>query len=292
MAILPDAIASDGDFGLSSADVLGAEVPVRGVLADQQAGLFGQACFPARIGEEHLRHRGVLVVNAGEKVQLAEGLTSSVGLDCQRHHRLRARRRGVPLRPDAVLDERQPRLFASNEEIEYLARLVPDSGGVYVVPAFGGMCAPHWDRDARAAVVGLTLESTTAHVVRAGMDSMAFQTADIIDALEAGGVPVDTLKVDGGAARSDLLCQLTADLSGKVIARPTSLERTALGVHSSRASASASGTASPTSNSLGVRARIHPEDRRRHPRGTPLRDGKRRSTAPCRVVTGTHASQS
>jgi glycerol kinase len=122
------------------------------------------------------------------------------------------------------------RLFESNDEIEYLARLVPDSGGVYVVPAFGGMCAPHWDREARAAVIGLTLESTSAHVVRAGMDSMAFQTADIIDSLEAGGVPVETLKVDGGAARSDLLCQLTADLSGKVIQRPTSLERTALGV--------------------------------------------------------------
>ncbi len=230
LAIFPDVIASDGDFGLSSAEVLGAEVPVRGVLADQQAGLFGQACFQPGAAKNTFGTAGVLVVNAGEKAQLADGLTSSVGwtVGGLTDYELE----GVVFHSGQTLSWMKDnlRLFESNDEIEYLARLVPDSGGVYVVPAFGGMCAPHWDRDARAAVVGLTLESTSAHVVRAGLDSMAFQTADIIDALETGGVPVDTLKVDGGAARSDLLCQLTADLSGKVIQRPTSLERTALGV--------------------------------------------------------------
>jgi len=229
-AILPQAIASDGDFGLTAAEVVGAEVPVRGVLADQQAGLFGQACFQPGSAKNTFGTAGVLVVNSGEKVQLVDGLTSSVGwtVGGVTDYELE----GVVFHSGQTLSWMKDnlRLFESNDEIEYLARLVPDSGGVYVVPAFGGMCAPHWDREARAAVIGLTLESAAAHVVRAGLDSMAFQTADIIDSLEAGGLPIETLKVDGGAARSDLLCQLTADLSGKVIQRPTSLERTALGV--------------------------------------------------------------
>ncbi len=252
MAILPDAIASDGDFGLTASDVVGAEVPIRGVLADQQAGLFGQACFQQGSAKNTFGTAGVLVVNSGEKVQRAAGLTSSVGWTVLgvTDYELE----GVVFHSGQTLSWMKDnlRLFESNDEIEYLARLVPDAGGVYVVPAFGGMCAPHWDRDARAAVVGLTLESTSAHVVRAGMDSMAFQTADIIDSLEAGGVPVETLKVDGGAARSDLLCQLTADLSAarSSSGRPHwSAPRSAS--PSSPASASASGTASPTSRRPG-----------------------------------------
>ncbi len=229
MEIFPEAIASDGDFGLSSAEVLGAEVPVRAVLADQQAGLFGQACFEPGSAKNTFGTAGVLVVNAGEKAHLVDGLTSSVGwtVGGVTDYELE----GVVFHSGQTLSWMKDnlKLFESNDDIEHMARLVPDSAGVYVVPAFGGMCAPHWDREARAAIVGLTLESTSAHVVRAGLESMAFQTADIIDALEAGGVPVDTLRVDGGSARSDLLCQLTADLSGKVIQRPTSLERTALG---------------------------------------------------------------
>nr|WP_240188352.1 glycerol kinase GlpK [Nakamurella flavida] len=229
LEIFPEAIASDGDFGVSSVDVLGAEVPVRAVLADQQAGLFGQACFRPGSVKNTFGTAGVLVANAGDKPLAVDGLTTSVGwtVGGVTDYELE----GVVFHSGQTLSWMKDnlRLFESNDDIEYLARSVPDSAGVYVVPAFGGMCAPHWDREAKAAIVGLTLESTSAHVVRAGMDSMAFQTADIIDSLEAGGVPVDILKVDGGSARSDLLCQLTADLSGKVIQRPTSLERTALG---------------------------------------------------------------
>lgn len=230
MALFPDAVASDADFGMSSVEVLGAAVPVRAVLADQQAGLFGQACFAPGSVKNTFGTAGVLTVNSGQDVVLVDGLTSSVGWSVR--GRTDYELEGVVFHSGQTLSWMQEnlRLFESSDEIEYLARLVPDSAGVYVVPAFGGMCAPHWDREAKAAIVGLTLESTTAHVVRAALDSMAFQTVDIIDALEKGGVQVDTLKVDGGASRSDLLCQLTADLSGKVIQRPASLERTALGV--------------------------------------------------------------
>jgi glycerol kinase len=223
-------VASDADFGMSSVEVLGAAVPVRAVLADQQAGLFGQACFAPGSVKNTFGTAGVFTVNSGPDVVLVDGLTSSVGWSVggKTDYELE----GVVFHSGQTLSWMQDnlRLFESSDEIEYLARLVPDSAGVYVVPAFGGMCAPHWDREAKAAIVGLTLESTSAHVVRAALDSMAFQTCDIIDALEKGGVQVDTLKVDGGASRSDLLCQLTADLSGKIIQRPAALERTALGV--------------------------------------------------------------
>ena len=111
-----------------------------------------------------------------------------------------------------------------------MARQVPDNGGVYIVPAFAGICAPHWVRDARAEIVGLTLETGRAHVVRAGLEAMAYQTRDNVEALRAGGLPVTELKVDGGATRNNLLCQFQADILGIPVRRPVELERTALGV--------------------------------------------------------------
>ncbi len=229
MSIFPRAVESDADFGLTAADVLGAQVPVRAVIADQQAGMFGQACFADGAAKNTFGTAGVLTVNSGATPRLVDGLTSSVGWTVAGTTDYELE--GVVFHSGQTLSwmQKNLRLFESSDEIEYLARLVPDSGGVYVVPAFGGMCAPHWDRQAKASFVGMTLESTSAHVVRAALDSMAFQTCDILDALEKGGIGVEALKVDGGATRSDLLCQLTADLTGRVIRRPDSLERTALG---------------------------------------------------------------
>jgi glycerol kinase len=121
-------------------------------------------------------------------------------------------------------------VFGPDDDIESLARSVPDNGGVYLVPAFAGLCAPHWDRDARAAIVGLSLESGAGHVVRAGLEAMAYQTRDNVDTLVRGGVPVPELRVDGGATRNGLLCQFQADILGVPVVRPNELERTALGV--------------------------------------------------------------
>jgi len=121
-------------------------------------------------------------------------------------------------------------LVGPSEDIEALASSVPSTGGVHLVPGFGGLCAPYWDRRARASITGMTLETTKAHVVRAALESMAHQTVDILHALDRGGLPVTQLKVDGGAAKNDLLCQVLADLSGLQIQRPRELERTALGV--------------------------------------------------------------
>ena len=121
-------------------------------------------------------------------------------------------------------------VFGPDDDIEALARSVPDNGGVYLVPAFAGLCAPHWDRDARAAIVGLSLASGAGHVVRAGLEAMAYQTRDNVDTLVRGGVPVPELRVDGGATRNALLCQFQADILGVPVVRPNELERTALGV--------------------------------------------------------------
>ena len=230
IGILPQAIASDADYGVTSSEVLGAEIPIRGVLADQQAGMFGQACFETGSAKNTFGTAGVLTVNSGTTPRHVEGLTSSVGWTVG--GRTAYEMEGVVFHSGQTLSWLQDNLglFSSGSQIDDLATSVEDTGGVYLVPAFGGMCAPHWDRDARAAIVGLTLESTKAHVVRAAVESMALQTCDVIEALAADGVPVQSLKVDGGAAGNDLLCQLTADLSGRTIRRPHSLERTALGV--------------------------------------------------------------
>jgi glycerol kinase len=107
---------------------------------------------------------------------------------------------------------------------------VTSNGGVYLVPAFAGLCDPYWDRDVRAAIMGLTLESTAAHIARAGLESMAYQTRDNVDKLIAGGIDIPVLKVDGGATQNDLLCQFQADILGIPVARPVGLERTILGI--------------------------------------------------------------
>jgi len=107
---------------------------------------------------------------------------------------------------------------------------VPDTGGVYLVPGFGGLSAPYWDRRARASITGVSLETRAAHVVRAAVEAMAYQTCDITNLVQRNGYELSTLKVDGGAAVNNLLCQFLADVSGLQILRPRALERTALGV--------------------------------------------------------------
>jgi glycerol kinase len=111
-----------------------------------------------------------------------------------------------------------------------MASSVANTGGVYLVPAFAGLCDPYWDRNARASIVGLTLESTAAQIARAGLESMAYQTRDNVDQLIAGGIDIRSLKVDGGATRNNLLCQFQADILGIPVERPVGLERTVLGV--------------------------------------------------------------
>ena len=229
LELFPDAVASDAGFGTISDDVLPGGIPIRAVLADQQAGMFGQACFGEGEAKNTFGTAGVLTVNSGPKPVLVDGLTSSVGWTVQGGTDYELE--GVVFHSGQTLQwlRDNVQVLGPEEDVEAVAATVPDTGGVYFVPGFGGLCAPYWDRRARASVVGMTLETTRPHLVRAALESLAYQTVDIIHTLGRGGMPVTDLKVDGGAARNDLLCQFLADLTGLQSRRPHELERTALG---------------------------------------------------------------
>jgi glycerol kinase len=234
LPLLAPALASGSMFGEMRPQDVGvpgtAAVPITAIMADQQSGMFGQACFEPGSVKNTFGTAGVLTANTGGKPTVLEGLTASVGwtLDGKTDYEAE----GVVFHSGQTIQWLRDRLGAlrDDDDIEALARTVPDNGGVYIVPAFAGICAPHWVREARAGIIGLTLETGRAHVVRAGLEAMAYQTRDNVEALKAGGLPIAELKVDGGATRNDLLCQFQADLLGIPVRRPTELERTALGV--------------------------------------------------------------
>lgn len=235
MQLLPPAVPSDSvDFGeLRPADIglPGARpVPIAAVLGDQQAGMFGQACHEAGSAKNTFGTAGVLTANTGATPADTEGLTSSIAwtIDGRTDYEVE----GVVFHSGQTLQWLRERLgvLKEGDDIDALIGTVPDSAGVYFVPAFAGMCAPYWNRSARAGVVGMTLETGAAHVVRAAVEAMAYQNRDNVDALVAAGMPVPELKVDGGGAASDVLCQFQADILGIPVVRPNQLERTALGV--------------------------------------------------------------
>ncbi|HET9826991.1 MAG TPA: glycerol kinase GlpK [Nocardioidaceae bacterium] len=232
--ILAPARASDAQFGEMRPGDVGlpgsAAVPVTAVMADQQAGMFGQACFEEGSAKNTFGTTGVLTANSGERSKVLHGLTASVGWTVAGTTAYEIE--GVVFHAGQTLQWMRERLgvLGPDADVEQVALSVPDTGGVYVVPAFAGMSAPYWERDAHASIVGLTLESGAEHVVRAGVEAMAYQTRDNVEVLVAGGTPVPELKVDGGAARSNLLCQFQADVLGVPVRRPAELERTALGV--------------------------------------------------------------
>ena len=234
LSLLPPALASDSDFGeMRPADVglPGTRaVPIRAIMADQQAGMFGQACFEIGSVKNTFGTAGVLTANTGSTPRLIDGLTSSVAWTVDGTTEFEAE--GVVFHSGQTLQWLRERMgvLSADDDIEEVASRVPDSGGVYFVPAFAGMCAPHWAREAHAGIVGLGLDSGKEQVVRAGVEAMAYQTRDNMDALLAAGIDIPVLKVDGGASRSNLLCQFQADITGIPVARPTELERTALGV--------------------------------------------------------------
>jgi glycerol kinase len=192
--------------------------------------MFGQACFEPGSVKNTYGTAGVLTANTGAAPQVLPGLTASVGWTAEGRTDYEAE--GVVFHSGQTMQWLRERLGAltEGEDIEAVARQVPDNGGVYIVPAFAGICAPHWVRDAKAGIVGLTLETGRAHVVRAGLEAMAYQTRDNVEALKTGGLPIPELKVDGGATRNNLLCQFQADILGIPVRRPVELERTALGV--------------------------------------------------------------
>ncbi len=229
MAIFATVLPSDGDFGRVAADLIEHQPPVRAVIADQQAGMFGQACLEPGSAKNTFGTAAVLTFNTGTTPMLVPGLTASVGWTVQGATAYESE--GVVFHSGQTLSWMQESLgiSAGGARIDDIASSVASTGGVYIVPAFGGMCAPHWNRNARAALTGMSLETSRAHVIRAAVEAMVYQTVDILRIPDLGSLSVTSLKVDGGGAQSDWLCQFLADIGDLEVVRPRELERTALG---------------------------------------------------------------
>jgi len=229
-AILPDVHPSAHAFGMLPAGVLGEPLVIGGVAGDQQAAMFGQACHRAGMAKNTYGTGCFMLLHTGDKVvQSSHGLISTA---CAQTRGKEFALEGSVFIGGAVVQWLRDGLefFSSSAEIEKLAASVLDSGDVYVVPAFTGLGAPYWDPDARGTIVGLTRGTTKAHIARAALESIAFQSAELLEAMQKdAGEKLSELRVDGGAAANDLLMQFQADLLGVPVVRPKVLETTALG---------------------------------------------------------------
>lgn len=230
-AMLPEVRDSSGDFGVADAEWLGAEIPIAGVAGDQQSALFGQRCLePGRAKNTYGTGCFLLMHTGAEAPRSDAGLITTVAWrrDGRQEYALEG---SIFVAGSAVQWLRDGLEFVSHaSETEALARSVRDSDGVYVVPAFVGLGAPYWDEQARGTIVGLTRGSTRAHLTRATLESIAYQTRDVMDAMaQDSGITAEVLRVDGGACENDFLMQFQADVLGIPVERPAVLEATAMG---------------------------------------------------------------
>src|SRR5690606_24124752 len=215
-AMMPAVLPSSAEFGAVQADLLGHSIPICGVAGDQQSALFGQACFTEGMAKNTYGTGCFMLMHTGSKFQISQnGLvtTSAAQTGPQTEYAME----GSVFVAGAVVQWMRDGLhaFKKSSEIEALAQSVPDAGGVMLVPAFTGLGAPYWKPDARGTITGLTRGSTMAHIARAALDSIAYQSAALLqamsrDAVAAGAAPLAELRVDGGACVNDLLMQFQA----------------------------------------------------------------------------------
>lgn len=232
LAALPEVRPSSGRFGVTAVEGLPAGIPVSGVAGDQQAALFGQACFSPGMAKNTYGTGSFVLLNVGDKCPPpSEGMLTTVAWQLGDGTVAYALEGAIFVTGAAVQWLRDGLgLIESSSEIGPLAASVPDSGGVFVVPAFTGLGSPWWDPYARGTIVGITRGTTRAHIARAVVEAMSFQTRDAIEAMtRAGGVTLSELRVDGGAAVMDMMLQHQADELGVPVIRPTDTETTALG---------------------------------------------------------------
>jgi glycerol kinase len=231
-SMLPEIRSSSEVFGEIGEMSLLREVPVTGILGDQQAATFGQAAFDAGESKNTYGTGNFLIVNTGETiVRSKNGLLTTVAYQlgaAAPHYALEG---SIAVTGSLVQWLRDNLgIIPKTSDIEKLANSVPDSGGAFIVPAFSGLFAPYWRPDARGAILGLTRFITKAHLARAALESTAFQTREVLDAVNAdSGVPITQLKVDGGMTSNALLMQFQADILGVPVIRPVIAETTALG---------------------------------------------------------------
>ena len=238
-SLLPQVRASSADFGHTQAEWLGQPIAIGGVAGDQQSALFGQACFSAGMAKNTYGTGCFLLMHTGSAFQTSNnGLltTAAAQLPAQFAGPAAYAIEGSVFVGGAVVQWLRDGLKAipSSAQVQALAETVPDTGGVMLVPAFTGLGAPYWNPEARGAITGLSRGSTLAHIARAALESIAFQSTALLqamsrDAVAAGAAPLHELRVDGGACVNDLLMQFQADLLGIPVVRPAVIETTALG---------------------------------------------------------------
>ncbi|MDE6880343.1 MAG: glycerol kinase GlpK, partial [Oscillospiraceae bacterium] len=230
-SMLPQVLPSSGLYGETAPAFFGGPIPITGVAGDQQAALFGQTCFGPGQAKNTYGTGCFLLMNTGEKPVFSQnGLVTTIawGLDGTVHYALEGSIFVAGAAIQWLRDEM--RLIDSAADSEYHASKVPDTAGCYVVPAFTGLGAPHWDQYARGAIVGLTRGVNKNHIIRATLESIAYQVSDVLDAMRAdAGIALASLKVDGGASANNVLMQLQADILQKEVQRPVCVETTALG---------------------------------------------------------------
>ena len=230
-AVLPQIVSSSAVIGHTSCDGLPKGIPIAGVAGDQQAALFGQACHQPGMAKNTYGTGCFMLMNTGDTPVVSRNrLLTTVAwrIGHKTHYALE----GSVFMAGAAVQWLRDGLgiLEKSADVEALATSVPDTGGVYVVPAFVGLGAPYWDASARAAILGLTRGSTRAHIARATIEAIAFQSAELAHAmLNDAAINVTEMRVDGGAAVNDLLMQFQADLLGIDVVRPTVVETTALG---------------------------------------------------------------
>ena len=224
-------IYGETKMGVTMGEEEGTKIPISGIAGDQQAALFGQACFNSGEIKNTYGTGCFMLMNTGNKfIKSNNGLltTIAIGIEGKIEYALE----GSIFVGGAVIQwlRDEMKLFSDAADTEYFAGKVEDNGGVYLVPAFTGLGSPYWDMYARGTITGLTRGANRNHIIRAALESIAYQSKDLIKAMEEdSGIPIQSLKVDGGASANNFLMQFQADILNKNVSRPEIIETTALG---------------------------------------------------------------
>lgn len=230
-SVLPKIIASDCYVANTAKGLLGAEIPISGILGDQHAALFGQSCFEVGTAKNTYGTGCFMLFNTGTEIQTSQNqLLSTLAWQCQGHNTYALE--GSVFMAGAIVQWLRDGLgiIKNSNEVERLACKVDSTDGVVLVPAFTGLGAPHWDTDARALLCGMSRGTNKAHIARAALESIAFQVSDVLTAMQSDiSKPLKELRVDGGASQNDMLMQFQADILNVPVLRPKLLESTAWG---------------------------------------------------------------
>ena len=230
-AILPAVKSSSERYGLTAGKILASQIPIAGIAGDQQAALFGQMCIHPGMVKNTYGTGCFMLMNIGDKPMYSQNnLVTTVAWKV--NNQVRYALEGSIFIGGAVVQWLRDglKIIGSSNEVEHMAKQVNDNGGVYMVPAFAGLGAPHWNQQAKGTIVGITRGTTSAHFARAALESIALQTMEVLKAMEAdSGSHIKELRVDGGATVDDLLMQIQADVLKAIVVRPSVTETTAMG---------------------------------------------------------------